>query len=58
MSTLDVVGTLRWRVGKPLDHGVFAISPKEGGDLFVGLFRDASVATYVVEQHNDALDKP
>jgi hypothetical protein len=57
MSIVDVIGSLKWRIGKPLDHGVFAISAKEGGDICVGVFRDASVAAYVVAQHNESLDK-
>jgi hypothetical protein len=57
MSIVDVIGSLKWRVGKPLDHGVFAVSAKEGGDICVGVFRDASVAAYVVAQHNESLDE-
>lgn len=57
MSLVDVVGMLAWRTGKPVDRGVWVVSAKEGGDVFVCVTKDKGVAAYVAASHNDALDR-
>jgi hypothetical protein len=57
MSVADVVVSLRWRVGSPLQRGLWAINPKEGADIFVGVVGNATVAQVVCEQHNETLSK-